>query len=156
MSNQLSIFAHTCLCCTYGLPCMSTVTNLKNIWCLLGLWWDLLWIKGKWFPCNAAEGTLCEIVFSKHSLSLLKEVPLIRFSFYFCCIAHSVTAFSLLSLKENSKAGDSHSGRSGNTLIFEMYTHSLQAAKPVGELAGCDMGSFMPFWPYLISASGCV
>lgn len=97
----------------------------NTFWCLPGLWWDLPWRKGKWFPCNAAEGTLSERAFSKHSLSLLRKGPVIRLGFYFCHIAHTVTALSLLSLKQNSKVGDSHSGRSGNTLLISLKcTHT--------------------------------
>lgn len=124
-SVALNISVHTCGCHTFPRPCMSTVTKLKDIWWLEGLWWDLPWRKGKWFLCNAAEGTLSERVFSKHSLNLLEKVPVIRFSFYFCRIAHSVTAPGLLSLKQNSEAGDSHSGRSGNRLLISLKcTHT--------------------------------
>lgn len=110
---------------TFQWPSMSTITNLKHIRWLGGLCLDLLWRKGKWFHCNTAEGTSAERVFPKHSLSLLEKVPVIRFSFYFCRIAHGVAALSLLSLKQNSEVGDSHTGRSGNTLLISLKcTHT--------------------------------
>lgn len=144
---------------TFQWPYMSTVVNLKHIWWLEGLWLDLAWRKGKWFHCNAAEGTSSARVFPKHSLSLLEKVPVIRFSFYFCCIAHGVTALSLLSLKPNSEVGDSHTGRSGNTLLISLKcTHTPW--RQLRLLENCRdvirVFFFIRFWPYLISASGCV